>query len=58
MVTNKKPSIYDKVDSLVVKRIDERIPFKCFGEVIDWDGVYEEMKKIKSRQERYGDKYE
>ncbi|RPI86141.1 MAG: hypothetical protein EHM34_00155 [Nitrosopumilales archaeon] len=43
MATKRKPSIYDGVESDIIRRIDERIPFNCFKEKINWDEVLKWM---------------
>lgn len=35
-----KESIYSNMKTLVGKQIDDRLPFNCFHEKIDWDEVY------------------
>ena len=43
----KKPSVYDKLETLVWKRGEETFPFSCYRVNHDWDGISEEWLKIK-----------
>jgi uncharacterized protein YvpB len=39
----KRKSIYDDVQTLIIKQFDERLPFNCFKEKINWDEVLKWM---------------
>lgn len=42
---SKLPNPYSKMETVVGKQIDERLPFNCFEVKRDWDGIREWLSK-------------